>query len=85
MVCLSGGMTLTIHIGEVAQLVPMPRSSSLAEGAMLLQTLHRLREMLATQVSRASDAKASVRLKGNGCGVAIAVVVATLGLMPSQR
>ena len=63
MVCLSGGMTLTIHIGEVAQLVPMPRSSSLAEGAMLLQTLHRLREMLATQVSRASDAKASVSIK----------------------
>ena len=51
-------------IGDIAHLEHLLQSSSVAEGAMLFQTLHRLREALATQVTKASDAHAPVTITG---------------------
>ena len=49
-------------IGDIAHLEHLLQSSSVAEGAMLFQTLHRLSEALATQVTRSSDAHAPVTI-----------------------
>ena len=50
----------TDPIGDIAHLEHLLTSSTVAEGAMLFQTLHRLREALATQVKRSTDAQAPV-------------------------
>ena len=50
----------TDPIGDIAHLELLLTSSTVAEGAMLFQTLHRLREALATQVKRSTDAQAPV-------------------------
>ena len=52
----------TDPIGDIAHLEHLLQTSTVAEGAMLFQTLHRLREALATQVTKASDADAPVSI-----------------------
>ena len=47
-------------IDDTAHLEHLLQTSSVAEGAMLFQTLHRLREALATQMTKASDAHTPV-------------------------
>ena len=49
-------------IGDIAHLEHLLQSSTEAEGAMLFQTLHRLREALATQATKTSDTHAPVTI-----------------------
>ena len=49
-------------IGDIAHLEHLLQTNKQAEGAMLFQTLHRLREALATQVKRSSDADTPVAI-----------------------
>ena len=49
-------------IGDIAHLEHLLQTNKQAEGAMLFQTLHRLREALATQVKRSSDADTPVSI-----------------------
>ena len=47
-------------VGDIAHLEHLLQTNKQAEGAMLFQTLHRLREALATQVKRSSDANSLI-------------------------
>ena len=47
-------------IGDIAHLEHLLQTNQQAEGAMLFQTLHRLREALATQVTRSSNSDTAV-------------------------
>ena len=47
-------------VGDIAHLGYLLQNNRTAEGAMLFQTLPRLREVLATQVARSSDSDTPV-------------------------
>lgn len=49
-------------VGDIAHLEFLLKNNKTAEGAMLFQTLTRLREALATQVTRSSDAESPVMI-----------------------
>ena len=49
-------------VGDIAHLEHLLQTNKQAEGAMLFQTLHRLREALATQVKRSSDADTPISI-----------------------
>ena len=49
-------------VDDIAHLEHLLQTNKHAEGAMLFQTLHRLREALATQVKRSSDADIPVAI-----------------------
>ena len=66
-------------IGDIAHLEHLLQSSSVAEGAMLFQTLHRLREALATQVTKASDAHAPVTITAMDAVLLSRVLLKRLG------
>ena len=66
-------------IGDIAHLEHLLQSSSGAEGAMLFQTLHRLREALATQVTKASDAHAPVTITAMDAVLLSRVLLKRLG------
>ena len=52
----------TEPVGDIAHLEFLLKNNKTAEGAMLFQTLTRLREALATQVKRSSDADTPVTI-----------------------
>ena len=66
-------------IGDIAHLRQLLKSGSVAEGAMLFQTLHRLREALATQVTQASDADAPVTITAMDAVLLSRVLLKRLG------
>lgn len=66
-------------IGDIAHLEHLLQSSTMAEGAMLFQTLHRLREALATQVTKASDAHAPVTITAMDAVLLSRVLLKRLG------
>ena len=66
-------------IGDIAHLRQLLKSGSVAEGAMLFQTLHRLREALATQVTQASDADAPVTITAMDAVLITRVLLKRLG------
>ena len=66
-------------IGDIAHLEHLWQSSTVAEGAMLFQTLHRLREALATQVTKASDAHAPVTITAMDAVLLSRVLLKRLG------
>lgn len=66
-------------IGDIAHLEHLLQSSNVAEGAMLFQTLHRLREALATQVTRSSDAHAPVTITAMDAVLLSRVLLKRLG------
>ncbi len=49
-------------VGDIAHLEHLLQTNKQAEGAMLFMTLHRLREALATQVTRSSDSDTPVSI-----------------------
>ena len=49
-------------VGDIAHLEHLLQTNKQAEGAMLFMTLHRLREALATQVKRSSDADTPISI-----------------------
>ena len=49
-------------VGDIAHLEHLLQTNKHAEGAMSFQTLHRLREALATQVTRSSDSETPVMI-----------------------
>ena len=49
-------------VGDIRHLEHLLQTNKQAEGAALFQTLHRLREALATQLTRDSDAEAPVMI-----------------------
>ena len=49
-------------VGDIGHLEFLLKNNRTAEGAMLFQTLHRLREALATQVTRSSDSETPVMI-----------------------
>ena len=49
-------------VGDIAHLEHLLQTNKQAEGAMLFQTLHRLREALVTQVKRSSDADTPISI-----------------------
>ena len=69
----------TDPIGDIAHLEHLLQSSSVTEGAMLFQTLHRLREALATQVTKASDAQAPVSITAMDAVLLSRVLLKRLG------
>ena len=69
----------TDPIGDIAHLEHLLQSSSVAEGAMLFQTLHRLREALATQVTKASDAHSPVSISAMDAVLLSRVLLKRLG------
>ena len=69
----------TDPIGDIAHLEHLLQSSSVAEGAMLFQTLHRLREALATQVTKASDAHTPVTITAMDAVLLSRVLLKRLG------
>ena len=69
----------TDQIGDIAHLEHLLQSSNVAEGAMLFQTLHRLREALATQVTKASDADAPVSITAMDAVLLSRVLLKRLG------
>ena len=66
-------------IGDIAHLEHLLQSSTVAEGAMLFQTLHRLREALATQVTKASDSHAPVTITAMDAVLLSRVLLKRLG------
>ena len=66
-------------IGDIAHLKHLLKSGSMAEGAMLFQTLHRLREALATQVTKASDAQSPVTITAMDAVLLSRVLLKRLG------
>ena len=66
-------------IGDIAHLEHLLQSSKVAEGAMLFQTLHRLREALATQVTKASDAHTPVTITAMDAVLLSRVLLKRLG------
>ena len=69
----------TDPIGDIAHLEDLLQTSTVAEGAMLFQTLHRLREALATQVTKASDADAPVSITAMDAVLLSRVLLKRLG------
>ena len=69
----------TDPIGDIAHLEHLLQSSNVAEGGMLFQTLHRLREALATQVTKASDAHAPVTITAMDAVLLSRVLLKRLG------
>ena len=66
-------------IGDIAHLEHLLTTSKVAEGAMLFQTLHRLREALATQVKRSTDAHAPVTISAMDAVLLSRVLLKRLG------
>ena len=64
-------------VGDIAHLEYLLQNNRTAEGAMLFQTLPRLREVLATQVARSSDSDTPV--------IIIATVSVLLYWLPLKR
>ena len=69
----------TDPIGDIAYLEHLLQSSTVAEGAMLFQTLHRLREALATQVTKATDADATLSITAMDAVLLSRVLLKRLG------
>ena len=69
----------TDPIGDITHLEDLLQTSTVAEGAMLFQTLHRLREALATKVSKASDADAPVSITAMDAVLLSRVLLKRLG------
>ena len=65
--------------GGIAHLEHLLTTSKVAEGAMLFQTLHRLREALATQVTKASDAHTPVSISAMDAVLLSRVLLKRLG------
>ena len=77
--CVAIEADSTDPIGDIAHLEHLLQSSSVAEGGMLFQTLHRLREALATQVTKASDAQSPVTITAMDAVLLSRVLLKRLG------
>ena len=66
-------------IGDIAHLEHLLTTSKQAEGAMLFMTLHRLREALATQVKRSTNAHAPVTITAMDAVLLSRVLLRRLG------
>ena len=66
-------------VGDIGHLEFLLKNNRTAEGAMLFQTLHRLREALATQVTRSSDSETPVMITAMDAVLLSRVLLKRLG------
>ena len=72
-------------VGDIAHLEYLLQNNRTAEGAMLFQTLPRLREALATQVTRRIDIRYASDYHSNGCSTAVLVAAEAIGVMAAKK